>query len=240
MPISSSRMNRIQEQKSSKKLMASVVLAVGVFVVLLIWGIPLLINMSVFLSSFNQAKESPTPKTNNPIFAPVLEPTFEATNSMPIKIKGYANTEGSVELYLNGDLFDTVSASTDGSFTFADVILKDGPNKLWTKLNLKDQKSDNSSELVILYTKEKPELEITSPKDDETVTNETKDVVVAGQTEAGNTVTINDHYIVVDPEGKFSYTQPLIDGDNLIRIKAVNKAGNETVVEKKVKYSVPS
>src|SRR3989344_8155304 len=142
-----SRLTRIQEQKSSKKLAASIILTIVIFIAIALWGIPLLIGMSSFLSGFNQPKEDSTPKEQNPVFAPFLEPTFEATNSMPIQIKGYANTEGDIELYLNGDLYDSVSASSDGSFIFPQVILNDGPNKLWTKVSVDNKKSENSSEI---------------------------------------------------------------------------------------------
>lgn len=234
-----SRLNRIQEQKSSKKLAASVILTIVIFIVLLFWGIPLLIGMSSFLSGLNQPKED-TPKNQNPVFAPFLEPTFEATNSMPIQIKGYANTEGDIELYLNGDLYDTVLASSDGSFIFPQVILNDGPNKLWTKVSVDNKKSENSSEIVILYSKEKPDLEITSPEEGSAVSSENKKVAVSGSTQSGNAITINEHFIVVDPEGKFSYDLPLTDGDNIIKVTATDKAGNQTSVERTVKYSPPS
>ena len=59
---------------------------------------------------------------------------------------------------------------------------------------------------------------------------------VDGMTYDNVTVTINDRMVVIKTDNSFSYTYPLNDGDNILKIVATDAAGNQTTVQRKVTY----
>ena len=81
-----------------------------------------------------------------------------------------------------------------------------------------------------------PELTITSPTNEETTNEET--ILVAGNTDPNTEIYINNTLVETDDNGGFSKTETLIEGDNLITIKALKNNSNiqETVETIKVKY----
>ncbi len=232
------RLDRIAEQKSSKKLLYSIAAGIAVLFFLAIWGVPALISMSVFISGIGQRNEPQVKQADTtPLFAPTLEPLYEATNSSPIAIRGYTEPEIKVELYLNDELVDKISASESGSFKFEEVNLQEGQNRIWVK-SIKDGRNSEKSEIInMLYKKTPPKIEVKTPEDGSTVSGEKKSVMISGITDLDNNVSINDHIVIVNADGSFSYEYPLADGDNTLKIKATDKAGNFTEMERKVKYS---
>lgn len=85
-----------------------------------------------------------------------------------------------------------------------------------------------------------PKLEITQPKQEETVTAET--IVVEGKTEKEVTIEINGVVTEIDEEGNFSREHKLTEGVNIITIKAKknNNDVQETVEVRKVTYTKPT
>ncbi len=82
-----------------------------------------------------------------------------------------------------------------------------------------------------------PKLEITQPKQEESVTEET--VIVEGKTEKEVTIEINGVVTELDEEGNFSQEHKLTEGVNIITIKAKknNNDVQETVEVRKVTYT---
>ncbi len=60
---------------------------------------------------------------------------------------------------------------------------------------------------------------------------------VAGRTERGATVYLNNQALAVDASGNFSEALSLGFGKNLLAIRAVNKFGQETVLQKEIIYA---
>lgn len=85
-----------------------------------------------------------------------------------------------------------------------------------------------------------PKLEITQPKQEESVTEET--VIVEGKTEKEVTIEINGVVTELDEEGNFSQEHKLTEGVNIITIKAKknNNDVQETVEVRKVTYTKPT
>ena len=48
---------------------------------------------------------------------------------------------------------------------------------------------------------------------------------------------MNEFWAIVDAGGNFSYTLPLQNGENTIKVVATDEAGNKTEYEVKVTYS---
>lgn len=77
-----------------------------------------------------------------------------------------------------------------------------------------------------------PLLVLTSPADE--LLSDHPLLTVAGQTEAGGSVTINGQEVRLDPQGRFATPLDLQPGVNLIRITARKNHSNETVVLRRV------
>ena len=63
-------------------------------------------------------------------------------------------------------------------------------------------------------------------------------IEVKGKSDANVRLTLNDRLIIVTGDGNFSSNYNLNPGDNQLIFKAVDKAGNETIKELLVKYSL--
>lgn len=79
---------------------------------------------------------------------------------------------------------------------------------------------------------EKPQLEITSPRDD--ISSDESSIMVEGKTQNGNRVTINDQLAAVDDDGNFKENIVLRDGLNILNITVKNLYGKEKAVTRKV------
>ena len=82
-----------------------------------------------------------------------------------------------------------------------------------------------------------PVLVIDAPSTDITTTNSS--VTVVGSTDPDVTVTVNGEEVDVLQDGDFSVVFNLNEGLNRIRIVAVTRLGNKTVVERVVEREVP-
>jgi len=84
-----------------------------------------------------------------------------------------------------------------------------------------------------------PTLKITTPIDGSTT--DQPNVLITGVTQAGVIVNINDTLVTVDANGNFSQEVQLIEGSNIITIKARKNANNilETTEIRKITYTKP-
>lgn len=76
-----------------------------------------------------------------------------------------------------------------------------------------------------------PALTIETPKES---VLETTDVTVTGKTEPSATVTVNNTPVALDEDGKFRKTVTVFPGKSVIIIRAKNRLGKESVVQKTV------
>lgn len=236
----SSRRQRVSEIKSEKKLIYAVILGITAVFLLFFYGVPALINMSVFISGLNH-KNAPA-QAQNPnsvvLFPPTLQPLPEATNSATIDVSGIADKNEKITLFRADQQLDTQDTKDNGRFLFPNVNLNPGQNYFTAAAqDAKGNKSSNSSSVSIFYKNTPPKLEINSPQDNASIISDNKFVVVSGKTDPQSTISVNDHIAVVNPDGSFSYQQSLNDGDNTLKITAQDNAGNQTSTEIHVKYS---
>ncbi len=82
------------------------------------------------------------------------------------------------------------------------------------------------------YTFISPLLTVSSPKEKETFS--VSDVQVLGKTDQNAIVYVNDIAVSVDKNGEFKKTISLFEGKETITIKAVNRFGRETVLNREV------
>lgn len=189
------------------------------------------------MNQFKSPTKVEEPIADTSIAPPVLNIPYEATASASIPIKGYAQPSYSVEIYLDQELVTTTRAREDGSFTSDLIELNIGSNSISGKaVDLEDKKSLSSKPIKIIYDNEKPTLEVSSPSDNQ----ETKDkrLTVSGTVSSNDDVEVkvNNFRVVVGSDNKFSYSLELSDGENMITVTAVDRAGNLTQLTRRVLY----
>ncbi len=233
-----SRLSKAAERKTKKQLYLSLIGIVIVVFVLVKFGIPALVNFSLFLSNFHgQQSQSTTPATNQIIAQPILTQDFTATNSATITVNGTAAAQEKVQLYVNDDLVDTISTKDDGTFSFKNITLTQQQNTLKARAKKDDKVSEFSDSLIISYIQKAPSLSVDSPSDGQSFSHDQSTVVVKGKTDPDIKVTVNDFWAIVDNNGNYSYSLHLQNGDNQIHVVATDPAGNKTEKQITVKYS---
>jgi len=233
-----SRLSKRALSKSKKNFIYSVLGIFALIFVLLKFGLPALINLSIFLAG--NKTDTSTKQSNSAAFIspPTLNQTYEATNSATVTISGNALEKEKIKIFVNGDEIDTEDTKDDGSFHFDNVKLQPGQNVIKAKAENSDKKeSDYSNEISITFANKQPTLSIDSPSDGQNFSKDQSSVVVSGKTDSGNRVTVNGFWAITDDNGNYSYTIQLSGGDNMIKVVSTDSAGNSVEKDRKVTRS---
>lgn len=233
-----SRLSRRIERQTKRTFLLSLFgIIVTIFLIIKL-GIPLLANFSLFVAGLKGQTDTPNKQNSVFVSSPVLHPLPNATNSATLAISGKANPKEKVKLFVNGELADEKETEKDGSFSFERVQLSAGQNTIKTKaLTEENKESDFSEEMTVVFKKDPPLLTLDAPKDEQTFSKDENVVQVLGKTDPGVKITVNQFWAIVDEQGNFSYSLTLQNGENTIKVVAVDEAGNKTEVERKVNYS---
>ena len=216
----------------SKRLIIATILIITTLVV---FGPSLFSRMSLFLANTRSADTDGQDEAGY-LFPPTLDPSYEATNSAEFMLTGSGTASQKVVLYKNDEEEDETVVGADGHFEIGPITLSKGTNTFTAQIKVDDKTSEKSNTINVLYKTEDPKLEITSPQDGETFTGETKQVKVEGTTDVGNTLYLNDHIVPLSARGSFSTIHKLADGENKVRLKAVDTAGNDIETELTLQY----
>jgi flagellar hook assembly protein FlgD len=121
----------------------------------------------------------------------------------------------------------------EGNFN-VDVVLNEGENIV--RVEAIDAVENVSVEERRVYLRtQPPPLSLTTVREGMTV-RETS-LIVVGQTAPQTNVWLNGREMVVDSQGGFQGLVELIEGDNIIRVEAMDRAGNTAVVVREVTYA---
>lgn len=232
-----SRILRRQERQSKKSIIFAILGTIIVVFAIFKVGIPLLAQFSLFLTNLTHPQETAGNTGPGFVQAPILDPVPIATNSGTIKLTGVAISEREIQIFISGDLVDKVNSDKDGHFEVPNLKIRSGQNTISAKTKDGDNLSDSSNSLSVAFDDEAPSLEVTNPTDNQSFSKFDSKIEVRGKTEKEARVTVNDFRAVVDSLGNFSYLLELSGGENNISIKAIDPAGNETEVKRKVTYS---
>jgi len=229
-----SRLRRFEEKKEMRLIAFSVIGILSIF----IFGVRILIAFSLFVDRLRGTPVQTQQQQTVVIFPPQLDALPEATNSSTIVVSGKTKDATKVIIYVNDSQAKKAGVETDGTFRFPNIPLTEGTNTVSAKaLDKDDNTSDLSQVLTIVVKKGNPKLDITSPNDNETISGEKQEVKVSGTTDdPENTVKVNGRLVVLSQSGTFNYTLPLSEGEQTITIIALDAAGNQTKVERKVTY----
>lgn len=168
---------------------------------------------------------------------PVLSAPVDATNSAQFKIDGYADPQEEIVVVLNGQEHMRTTTREDGSFT-AELVLTEGENGFTTyAIDSEKRESKTGQEYQVALDTEKPLLEVAEPEAGKEFGSKDKTITISGKTDKGSKVYVNDRVVFPDAEGGFKTQFSLQSGENELKIKAVDEAGNVTEETRKVKYN---
>jgi len=235
----SSRLTKIQEKKNKRQAAFFVLLTGFLLLAFVFLGIPSLIKMAVFLGDLRSSTLSPETENETVLQTPQLLPLPEATNSAYLDIKGWAAPGTTVKILQNDALGEKTVVDKEGKFSFSRLSLKEGENEIRVVASDPSGKAEDkkSEPFIVIFDKTPPKLTITNPKEGAEFFEKDKEIEVAGQASPDVKVTVNGFLASVDNDGNFAKKITLSDGENEIKVEAVDKAGNRTEEKVKVKYN---
>lgn len=209
-------------------------LSVIFIVVMYKWGIPFFVEVIAGKGSvlINQEQDVIPPQS------PVLSALPEATGSASILVEGYTEAGAALDLMVNDAISQTSKAEADGSFAIYG-ILSIGSNRVYVRA-ADEAGNVSSSEVKLVSFDNKPVvLTVLSPKDGSEFFGKNNQVIdITGEVnKAYSQVIINNSFVVLDKEGKFSHRFQLADGNNEIKIVASDRAGNTDETMIKILYT---
>lgn len=229
---------RRTEKKIKQNIVLVVILSIIIIYALLNWGLPLLIDSLSLFKGLQSKTETVKALEDAAIAPPFLNIPFEATNSATIDIQGYASPNLKIEIYVDDNLKTTVQTDSEGNFKAENILLELGINNIYGKtVNEEGAKSLSSKNIKVIYSNDRPTLEISEPGDGSQIKGGDKKVKVSGKTDPDSSVTVNSISAIIRNDGTFSTEVNINDGDNIITVVATNSVSNSSKVERKVNYA---
>lgn len=230
-----SRLDEVSQKRSQRNLIIILTGIIFLIILFFFYGVPLLISLSILADKLRGNKDSFKPVSASYIAPPIFDPLREATNSARITVSGYSLPEQVVKLYLNGRYIGQTNVNDNKTFKFKNIKLDSGNNDIKAKAVISDKESSYSEIIHIVYKNKEPNLEVTSPKENQSISNGDGFVKVEGKTDPSVRVTVNDYWAIVDTDGNFSYLLHLQKGENTIKIVATDDATNKSEKQIRVK-----
>ncbi len=235
-----SRLKRNQEKETKKYLFLTVSSIIIFVIILIFFGIPLLIQFSLFVSNFaSKQANNDTAKETILVSPPELTLPYSATSSAEITIVGTAQKDQKVKIYVNDAIQDETKVTANDSFKFTSIILDEGANRIEAVAITKDNKKSKLSDpIMVQYIKDPPKLDVSSPTENQEIRGgEHNPTTVRGKSDAKASITVNGFWAITDSNGNFHYNLPLRDGENTIQVIATDPAGNKTEKQMKVTFT---
>lgn len=165
-----------------------------------------------------------TVKKENQLNSIIVDPIPSATNSSRLILSGTLIGFDGVEVYLNDEKVKEIEGVTE-SFSEELEGLSPGTNSIYfIAKNIQTKQTKKSNQYTVLLKTEKPKLDISYPKEGDTINKQ--EIIILGETEIETFIQINMQPVVVDASGKFQHTIKLSEGENKIQISATDIAEN--------------
>jgi hypothetical protein len=232
------RLKKIEEKKAIKQAAVYIFFTIALIFVLIFAGIPTVIKLAVLLGNWRASSQPIEKREQLAPQAPTLQPLAEATDSATITVSGFSEKGTLVKIILNGKTVKEVIADNNGEFKARSLTLTEGENTIKAKaINKENSESDYSNSISIVFDDMPPELELLSPESGQEFFDQDRQINISGKTEKEAQMKINDRMAVVDQYGNFSHPYELKEGENKLKIVAIDTAGNETIKEITVTYA---
>jgi len=165
---------------------------------------------------------------------PFLIADTEYTNKGVVNFKGRAEPGKTIVLYKDNNYYSETITDSEGKYFFNDVPIKKDENsytEFYSIVKDNNIESSPSVKINIYYDTKKPKVEVTKPKKDDRIKSFSRTLEVTGKTEEDTQVKINGRIARINLNNEFSGTIRLEEGVNVIKIEAIDKAGNKSVIE---------
>jgi len=230
-----SRIEKVEAQKARRSAFVYIALTIGLILLIFFYGIGILSDFSGFVSGLlgSNAPVAITDKT--PPAPPRLEDLDDYTKDKDIDVIGVAEAGSLVTVSVNGIKKETV-ATKEGGFRLSFELVA-GENEIIAQAKDTAGNVSNQSEpeIVILDTKA-PEITIEMPGNGQTFSGGEKEIEIKGETNEDVDLKIAGKSVYVSSDYSFSTKIELTDGENVIPLNAVDRAGNSTETQITVNY----
>ncbi len=231
------RLARKEEGDVIKRIVVLSILSVVIIVLIFTLGIPLLGSFADLLGKTLGNKGGSTSSQSQISSPPVLENLPSATNSAALAVSGFASDGDKVEIFLNSTKVGEADVS-DGKFKYESVNLQSGGNEISAKaVSASGKESDSSDLSKVTLDTTPPKLSLDNPSEGQSFSGVSR-ITVEGTSDPNAEVLANGFLANVGNDGKFDVAIPLSSGDNTIEVKAIDNAGNTTVLKIKVHASL--
>ena len=237
-------MKRLQFN-SKRQFKSHLILLVGALIVVLYLvatvGFKFLLNSSLFLANiFSKDNPSTLSKTTDDVYGQInIDSVPVATSSASFVISGSIVNYDVLSFYINGKRVKKIENLVSDTFLEEIGELEKGENEVYVKAETEDGKNSKKTTIFsVLYKAEKPKLEISEPGDKSTTSN--SEVTVKGKTDREVFIKVNDLPLVVGVNGDFDSTVRLKEGENTIKIEAIDIAGNTEIKTISITYDKES
>ena len=232
--LSSSRLSKREKKRLTRQSLTLLALAIVLGLLFIFLVVPGLIRV---WSWFRDSGLTPNQGDQIAPSVPVVAAPPTATHSAQVRLEGFAESNSQVILWLNGQETSKIKAEADGKFEVV-ADLTEGENLL--RLMAEDaahNRSEPSREYKILFDQTSPVITISQPTDGQQFELRTNQLLnIKGQTEPQAKIYVNDRLVFTKNDGSFNTNFQLQEGDNQLKIKAVDLAGNQTEQALTVKF----
>lgn len=229
------RLARKEEGDIIKRIVLLSILSVIIIILIFTIGVPLLGGFADLLGRILGNKNSTDSLQSTIPSPPILESLPSATNSATLAVSGFASDGSKVEIFLGASKVGEADVAA-GKFNYESLNLASGENEISAKsLSSSGKESDSSVVSKVTFDTTAPKLTVDNPSDGQSFSGVSK-IVVEGTSDANDEVLANGFLAKVGSDGKYKITIPLSEGDNTIEVKAIDNAGNTTIVKVKVNF----
>ncbi|MBS7530821.1 S8 family serine peptidase [Hazenella sp. IB182353] len=178
-------------------------------------------------------------RVNYEVTPPIIESpkNNSLTNKEKVTVTGKAAPTTTVKLFNGGEEIATTPATDEGTFS-VEINLKKGENVLTATSVTESGGTEPSAPITITLDQKKPVLTIDSPLDGLKTNKEVITVSGKAVDENLDKVKVNGKKATLKEDGTFTYRLLLSEGENKIKVLAIDQAGNK--VKKTVKVYVKS
>lgn len=223
-------MNRQTRKQNLRYLLLSLFLILMLFFL----AIPIMTKLALFLGNLKSGQTKITSEDKIAPITPVLFPTYESTNSANLLISGQTESGVKVKLFQNQNQIAEEVSDNEGKFSHQ-INLSLGKNEIWVIAVDNAGNQSQSPNQTIIYDNQPPEIIIDSPTDNSIYYGYQQKVEIKGKVESQASLAINERQIILNSIGEFTYLYNLKEGDNLIKLVAIDQAGNQTTKELKLR-----
>ena len=235
---STSRLFKHERSKLVLQTTAYVVSGLAILVFFVMVLMPAAIKFFFYILDGNSSNLNKITDTLPPQ-VPILSLPYQATNSATVKLTGFGEAQSQVKLIVNGSEVATIQVDEAGNFQH-ELRLETGQNEL--KVYGVDNAKNESvvSPVYLLFSDAEPlTVDVSEPESGaEIVGRKNQTLLVKGKTKPETKVYLNDRLNYVKADGAFEIPVSLTEGENILKIKAVDKASNYYEMELKVIFKL--